>query len=70
MGYISAALPEKAVHEGGLAVVHMRDYCHVSEPARVECACRGSGGCGGGGGGGEGTWEDVVGFGFGFGRRG
>lgn len=44
MGDIGAALAEKAVHEGGLAVVDMRYHGDVAEPARVECADWGYGG--------------------------
>ena len=54
VGDIGAALAEKAVHEGGLAVVDMRYHRHVAEPARVECADWGYGGGWGGGGGGGG----------------
>lgn len=54
MGDIGAALAEKAVHEGGLPMVDVRNHRYVTEAGGVQGVVLGRGGGGGGrGGGGE-----------------
>lgn len=63
MGYVGATLTKQSIHEGGLAMVNMRDHSHIAKTARVEGAVRFSGGGRGGG------WNSAEGAWGGAGNR-
>lgn len=52
MSYVVTTVTKQSIHEGGLAVVNMGDYCYITNTTRVDG--------GGGRNSGEGAWEHAT----------